>query len=234
MTAVGTQQPRDTATQYGALQFVIESTLKRMQTCMPVKVVAVSNDGGVTPVGTVNVVPLVNQVTGDGQAVPHAVIFNIPYFRLQGGANAIILDPQVDDIGLCVFASRDISAVKADPAAAVANGGANPGSARTYNFADGIYIGGILNGTPTQFVRFTADGLYIVSPELVRVEAPVVEIQASERATIQAPVIELIGQVEHSGGDIDSEGDVLADGVSLHNHVHGGVQSGGNSTDPPT
>ena len=128
MTAVPLQAPRNVASDYAALQFVVDQLLHRMQTAMPVRVMAVTNDGGVDPVGRVDVLPLVNQVSGDGQAIPHATIFNVPYSRLQGGTNAVILDPQVGDIGMCLFASRDISAVKADPQAAANNGGANPGS----------------------------------------------------------------------------------------------------------
>lgn len=225
MTAVPLQKPSDTASQYGALQFVIESILRRVQTAMPVKVMAVTNDGGVEPVGRVDVLPLINQVTGDGTAVPHATIFNVPYSRLQGGTNAVILDPQVGDVGVCVFASRDMSAVKADPQAAVVNGGAQPGSQRTYNFADGIYLGGILNGVPEQFVQFHADGIRVYSPTKV---------------TLEAPLIELKGDVAQSGGDITAtgsytgDGDVVGNEVSLHDHVHGGVVVGGSNTGPPT
>ncbi len=42
-----------------------------------------------------DVLPLVMQQTGDGHAVPHDVIYNVPYIRVQGGKTAIILDPQV-------------------------------------------------------------------------------------------------------------------------------------------
>lgn len=240
MSAVGLQNPRDTASDFAALQFVVEQMLHRMQTAMPVRVMAVTNDGGVAAVGRVDVLPLVKQITGDGVTTPHATIFNVPYCRWQGGTDAVILDPKVGDIGLCVFASRDISSVKADPQAAAASGGATPGSARTYNYADGVYVGGILNGVPEQFVQFYAEGIRVVSPTKVRVEAPVGEVVASERITLQAPTIELKGDVAQSEGDITATGkytgeqDVVGDGISLHDHVHGGVQSGGSSTDPPS
>lgn len=35
------------------------------------------------------------------------------------------------------------------------------------------------------------------------------------------------------GGDIHATGDVTANGISLKNHVHGGVQSGGSTTGAP-
>jgi hypothetical protein len=120
----------------------------------------VSNDGGVSPVGTVDVRPLVHQMAGNRTAVPHGVIYKIPYMRLQGGANAIILDPQVGDIGMCGFCSRDSSTVVATRKAAL------PASLRKYNWSDGLYIGGFLNAVPTQYIRFSDDGIGIVTPEL--------------------------------------------------------------------
>ncbi len=191
MTATSQQQPRDTASSYAVLRFTVLQLLSRMNTAMAVRVMAVTNDGGVAPVGRVDVLPLVDQVTGDGQAVPHATIFNVPYSRLQGGANAVILDPQVGDIGMCLFASRDISAVKADPQAAAnrtPSPGAPPGSARTYNFADGVYMGGILNGVPEQYVQFNDDGITVVSPTKITLDAPVVMAGSINLLTHTHPV----------------------------------------------
>lgn len=246
MTAVPFQQPRNVVSDYASLQFVVEQLLTRMQTAMPVRVMAVTNDGSVAPVGSVDVVPLVNQVTGDGTTVPHATIFKVPYSRLQGGVNAVIMDPEPGDIGICLFASRDISAVKADPQGAAAEGpdgtvkGAPPGSLRTYNFADAVYVGAILNGVPEQFVQFNTDGIRMVSPTKVRVEAPIAEIVADDRITLQAPTIELKGDIAHTDGDIASEGayvgqgNVTGQGTSLHTHHHSGVTTGGGTTGPPT
>ena len=142
------------------LQFVVGQMIAEMQTVALVEVIGVSNDGGVSPVGTVDVRPLVHQMGGNRTAVPHGVIYKIPYMRLQGGANAIILDPQVGDIGMCGFCSRDSSTVVATRKAAL------PASLRKYNWSDGLYIGGFLNAVPTQYIRFSDDGIGIVTPEL--------------------------------------------------------------------
>ena len=60
--------------------------------------------------------PLVNMLDGAGDATEHGTIFGLHYTRLQGGANAIILDPQVDDIGwaavyLCSPAAKFLTGV---------------------------------------------------------------------------------------------------------------------------
>lgn len=174
------------------LQFIISQMLNDMQTISLVEVVAVTNDGGLSPVGTVDVRPLVHQMTGQRTGVPHGTIYKIPYMRLQGGSNAIILDPQVGDIGMCGFCSRDSSTVVATRKAAL------PASLRKYDWADGLYFGGFLNGVPVQYVRFSADGIEITSPTKVRIVAPLTEVE----------------------GDMVVSGDVTAGGISLKTHQH--------------
>jgi len=185
--------------------------LGELATATVVQVVAVTNAGGVEPVGSVDVLPLVRQVTPDGDGVPHGTVFGLPYMRMQGGANAVILDPQVGDIGIAVFASRDISSVKATKAEAL------PGSARTFDYADGLYIGGVLNGVPTQFVQFAAAGITIKSPTKVTIEAPAIELKGPVTGTSTAAFT----------------GDVTGASKSLSTHRHGGVTTGGGQTGVP-
>lgn len=167
---LGQQNPNTMGSKFNADVFLIQSILARISTATLVQVKAVTNDGNVAPVGFVDVLPLVNQVDGLNNATQHGVVYGIPYFRLQGGQNAIILDPQVDDIGIVIFADRDISSVKANKAQS------NPGSRRRFDMADGLYIGGVLNGQPTQYVRFSAGQVELVSPTLVKITAPAVKI----------------------------------------------------------
>ena len=56
------------------LQFVVGQMIAEMQTVALVEVVGVSNNGGLSPVGTVDVRPLVHQMGGNRAAVPHGVI----------------------------------------------------------------------------------------------------------------------------------------------------------------
>ena len=161
------QEPSDTASDYNADVFVINQLLGKLRTCTVVKVLSVTNDGGVSPVGFVDVQPMVNYVNGIGQAAPHGEIFNLPYFRLQGGTNAFIIDPAVGDIGIAVISDRDISSVK--------NTGqiSNPGSLREFDLADGIYIGGILNDAPVNYIQFDSLGnLNIKTALAVNITAP--------------------------------------------------------------
>lgn len=219
----GQRDPTTEGSDWNALRFVVQQALNQIQTMTLVRVVAVSNAGGVEPVGTVDVQPLVNQITGDRVAVPHGVVYGLPYFRLQGGANAIILDPQVGDIGICGFANRDISSVKASKAEA------NPGSFRTFDFADGLYVGGVLNGTPAQYVQFNASGIAVTTPGTVVVNASAATINASTTINGNLTVSGTIG----AGGKISAPSVNIA-GIEFGTHKHTGVATGGSNTGGPT
>lgn len=160
----GAETPGTAAAEYNVLLFVIAQVLaKGLNTIKLVKVLACSNNGGLSAVGTVTVQALVNQVTGNGQAVPHGPLYDVPYFRLQGGPGAVIIDPNVGDIGLCAFSDRDISLVKATKAQA------NPGSDAMFDWADGLYFGGFLNGVPTCYVQVQGTTVNVVAAGVVNV-----------------------------------------------------------------
>ena len=168
--------------EFNAQVFLIKSLISRMATVTLVQVTKVTNTGGIAAAGTVNLQPLINQVDPQFNPSPLPIIFNCPYFRLQGGTNAIIIDPQVGDIGIALFASRDISAVKSMglsgnlPLPAGALNQVNPGSFRQYDLADALYLGGILNGIPNQTVQLTNTGITVTSPNAVTINAPAINL----------------------------------------------------------
>lgn len=131
--------------------FLVQQLIGTIRTVTLVQVQSCSNADTVDAVGTVDVLPLVNMMDGAGKTYQHETIYNVPYFRLQGGKNAIIADPQKGDIGIALFADRDISSVKNSKKQG------NPGSRRRYAFADALYIGGVLNDVPQQYLRFKVD-----------------------------------------------------------------------------
>lgn len=153
----GAMRSPDAWGEYNKIFFTVQQALSKMQTATVVKVISCTNSGGVSPVGMVNVVNMVNQLDAGGNPVEHTTIFNVPYMRIQGGSSAVIIDPAPGDIGICLFASRDISKIKATKKQG------NPGSNRQYSFSDGMYIGGILNGSPSQYIQFAAVGIKLVT-----------------------------------------------------------------------
>ena len=178
----------DGASEISRMRFIIRSALSGVRTAVPVEVMAVSNNGGVSAIGTVTVRPLVNATDGASVAWPHAEIANVPYMRIQGGSNAVILDPQVGDIGIATVCDRDISGVKN------VGGAANPGSTRKHDMSDMVYLMTIIGAAPTQYVQFNSSGISIVSPTAVNITAPTatvtttgnVSVTAGGSATVQA------------------------------------------------
>lgn len=147
----GQQGPGATTDEYNTTVFAFNVLMQNIQTGTLVKVVSCTNDGDVSPIGRVKVQPLVNQLNGDGTGTPHGQLWNALYARAAGGTNAIIMDPQPNDIGFMGFCSRDISGVVA------AMGQANPASKRTFDWADGIFIQEVpLGVTPEQYIAFAA------------------------------------------------------------------------------
>ena len=162
----------DNATDVGRMQFIIRAALSGLRTAIPVKVMSVTNSGGISPIGRVSVQPLVSLVDGSGTVWPHGTIYNVPYMRVQGGANAVIIDPQVGDIGIATVCDRDISGVKAS------GGISAPGSTRKNDMSDMVYLMTIIGAAPTQYVQFNASGITINSPTEVTINAPSINIGA--------------------------------------------------------
>ena len=211
----GQQAPNDANSDFNNVAFLVSQMMKRMDTMKLVQVTAVTG-GGVAPAGTVDVLPLVNQLAGDGSAVPHAIIYGVPYLRIQGGTNAVICDPVAGDVGFLVVADRDITNAQASGAQA------NPASARRFDLADGLYLGmGVSDQTPENYV--------LVSP------TETVVAFGAKTLTLNAAGATLAGDLQVNGkitstGDITSTGGnfkALANNVDLINHFHaGGTFSG--------
>ena len=209
----------DNSSDLGRMNFVMSAAFSGLRTSMPVEVISVTNSGGVSAIGTVSVKPLVQGKDGSGNIVPHGIIYNVPYMRIQGGYNAVILDPQVGDIGLASVCDRDISTVQNSLQESP------PGSSREFDMSDIVYIMTIISATvPTQYVQFNSIGITITSPNKVVINANEVDVNA---ATINSN-----GTWNHTGS-ITSTGDVIAGGKSLINHIHSGVSTGTSDTGKP-
>ncbi|HEK0789601.1 TPA: phage baseplate protein [Proteus mirabilis] len=168
--------PKDMAGGIGTQEMIINSLIGRVATTTVCKVVAIK-PSGTDAVGLLDVIPMVLQVDGAGNTYKNAVIHNVPYFRYQGGANAVIIDPKVGDLGICLVCSRDISKVKRT------KGEAAPDSKRRYDWADSLYIGGILNGAPAQFIHFLESGIDVVSTGVIKMKGTKVVLDAPVETT---------------------------------------------------
>lgn len=206
-----------------ALDFIIERMLKgRVNTAAPVRVDGVQ-PGGTGQAGFVTITPLVAQLDADGNSLAPQPIHNVPYSRLQGGVAAVIVDPVPGDIGWAVFCQRDISSVKAN------RGAANPGSYRTFDQADAIYLGGILQKKPLIWLELTQEG--------------VATLRAPQKVVLDTPLVQVLGRIEQTGqqgqgstftgGLTNSGGKVTSNNIVLEDHLHEDVQPGDGTTGKP-
>ncbi|MCX5617008.1 baseplate assembly protein [Bombella sp. TMW 2.2559] len=183
----------------------IQDHIRKIGPSMLVQVKAVKA-GAASITGMVDVQPMVHQQDKQGKAHPRQIIHNVPYLRIQGGSSALIIDPKPGDIGFIVISGRDHTH------AVTTRQPSPPASFRQFAMQDCVYVGGFLNNGPDQFIQATDSGWRIVTPGTVSIEA---------------------GKVT-ANCDIETSGDVKAGGISLKQHTHGGVQSGGSKTSPPS
>lgn len=229
----GQQQLQTNSSGYNGQDFFVQQMLNTINTAEPVTVTSVSNEGGLAPAGTVTVRPLVNLVDGEGQGHGQSELFQLPYLRIQGGENALVIDPKPGDMGLAVYAMRDTEAVKETRGQAPAN----PGSARAYSKGDGFYLGGFLNALPKRYLMIEDEGLTLDDGEggvitmksgKISITAPAgLEINAPGGITATAPTEKReIPQVEIGTGDasrVTVHGDLKVDGYA---DADGGMSDG--------
>lgn len=142
----------------GAAQdmYIIESLISNIHTMMPVKILSVTvPPDSLAPIGRCEVLPLVQQIDGSNNVYPMGKIINVPYLRVQGGSNAIVIDPQVGDVGLCGFCERDISIVKRTGELSA------PDTRRKYDINSAVYMFTMMSGAPTQYIHFKSSGIDI-------------------------------------------------------------------------
>ena len=140
-----------------AFDFKVGQKIKDISTAIPVIVKGVQA-GGTGVVGYVDVLPLISNVSGSDEAIQPVTLYHLPYFRLQGGKAAIICDPEINDIGLAVFAQVDTSTVKTGTTEPQ-----HPGSKRRHSMSDGWYIGGFLNQAPSVYVELTQNNTVVIN-----------------------------------------------------------------------
>ena len=241
----GQQDFTTDASQYNATDFQMQQALRKINTAEPVRVVSVQ-PGAVGPVGVVSVQPLVNLVTGTGDGMAQSTLYQLPYLRIQGGENAVIVDPKPGDMGLAVYAMRDTEGVKANRD----GNPANPGSARTYSKGDDFYLGGFLNGQPKRYVMVDDTGITLDDGQGGKLELKGGKLTITAPAGIEStsptevhntPALTMGGDGAVAtmnadmqiNGTVTSTGDQVAGSISQMQHTHTGVQTGSGNTGKP-
>lgn len=191
----GFMQFSDGATDVNALDFMARMIAKKsVMVAKIVKVVAVNAASR-----TVDVSPMVDQVTPEGTNIPHGIIHEVPYGYEQAGNCAIKIDPVEGDIGVVVFEDRDITRVKRTWK------NATPQTLRAHNYADALYVRTLIAAAkPEHTVTFNQEnGITVTSSKPVQFNA---DVTVSGKVTVS--------------GDVDAQGDVKAGSISLKDHTH--------------
>lgn len=197
------------------LNFVVKNLISSVRTMTLCKVLAVEFPTDQNIYGTVDLQPLIKRVDIDGNALAMPVIYNTPFLRLQGvGNSAIILNPQSGDIGLAIVSDRDISSVVSTKQES------NPISNRQNSLADSVYIGGILNGKPEQFIEFTDQSIDMTSPNNINLKAKNININA-DNVTITAKTT-INGETDING-NLKVSGNVTGANIIAMNDVSDSV-----------
>lgn len=188
-----------------------------------IELVEVTAIRGTAPNLVVDVMPLVTRTDPSGATIQNSEIFNVPVFRLQRGASAIIMNPVPGDIGMIAICDRDNSIARANRKQSV------PGSKRMHSKSDALYLGGFLNQAPTQYVEFADNKINIVAPNGVNITTPDMYVSGNIRAG---------GDITDNVGTQSASLKTLRDKYDQHKHQVQNVQSGSStitstSTDKP-
>lgn len=215
-------------------EYIIGRLIRQIHTADLVKVLAVYPTAGT--VGFVDVQPLVQQQTTNSVVLDQAPMYRLPYLRMQGGVSAIIIDPVVGDLGVAVFAARDITA------AVNVRGEAPAPTNRAYDAGDGLYLGGFLNADPTQWFKFLPDaaGIELVTPGDLTIRADgdmTAQVGGNLSVTVGGTVTVSAASTTW-GGPVTFTDPITAPqatigGIAFTTHRHGGVQTGSGTSGTP-
>lgn len=156
----------------------------------------------------------------NGENIAQDFLYNVPVRFGGGGGFASSLPLAQGDTGWLIFCDRDLSAFKATRAVSPCNTNRMHAQEDAFFLPDAMQTAQIADGDASKAVFQTLDG--------------------SVKVSVSASGLEVVGNLNVTGdisatGNITATGtvtgtvDVVGGGISLKNHVHGGV-TGGNST----
>lgn len=230
----------------GSLETTVRTALQASQanvwTALP-GVVQSFDANAVTAVVQPAIKAYVTKPDGSKEAVNLPLLLDCPVVFPRGGGCTLTFPVKPGDECLVVFSSRCIDAWWQ-------SGGVQlPMESRMHDLSDGFVLVGPMSqakkisNVSTSAVQLRSDdGVAFVE---IDPGSKNVSLKTSSLVSIEAPNIYLTGNVTVTGtvtqsggntamtGNVSVNGDVSANGISLTQHKHGGVQSGGSTTSPP-
>lgn len=188
-------RPEESASGPRQFKAIFRNMLGKAHTLNLVEVVGVKASG-VEEVGTVDIRPMTLMIDAENTVIERGTIYNVPFFRLQSGSNAVIVDPKVGDIGLGLFCERDISTVVRTKAKSA------PSTKRQFDLNDAVYLGSYLSSAPSQYIYFKDSGMDIKTTGDVNING--LKIGADGKLTLANGVVvdsHTHGNVQNGNGN---------------------------------
>lgn len=204
--------PADQDSLVGTLRLAFRKMLMGVDGMLPARVIAYSR----SPNNVATVQPMVMIGDTGGNKMSRAQIENIPVLTLGGGGFLMSFNIKPGDLGWIMASDRDISlfmqGLREDW----------PNTKRIKSFSDGLFIPDAMRGwalageDDENVVLQSTDGSIKIS-----VGENFIKLKHPTQVIAETPLLSV------------PNGDVVASGVSLVNHPHGGVQSGNATSGPP-
>ena len=228
--------------EYDAIQSGIKSNQAALWTALP-GIIQSFNVGAVTAEVQPAIMGIVAEPDGSNKAVKLPLLLDCPVVFPRGGGCTLTFPINPGDECLVIFSARCIDAWWQ-------SGGIQfPMELRMHDLSDGFVMVGpmsqakkIGNISTTAVQLRSDDGAAFVE---INPSSKNVNIKTSGDTTIVSPTVKITGDVIITGnltqgggdssmtGNVSVNGDVSANGISLSQHKHGGVQSGGGTTSTP-
>lgn len=175
----GFANPYSSTSQFNANDFQIKQAIRKINTAFLACIESCTSQG-VEGSGHVSATPLTTQIDGLGNAIPATELLHLPFYRLQQGIGAVILDPVPGDIGVFVSCKSDISNIDKDTKAPQ-----RPGSFREFDQSDSVMVGTIHTQAPQVYIHIKQDKTILIhAPQGLKIETDAdVEIVAKGNLT---------------------------------------------------
>lgn len=233
--------------QIDAINSAVSASRADMWTALP-GIIQSFNGEAVTAVVQPAITGVVLQPDGSNQAVKLPLLLDCPVVFPRGGGCTLTFPVKPGDECLVIFASRCIDAWWQSGGVQV------PMEMRMHDLSDGFVLVGPMsqpnkiNNISAESVQLRSDdgaAFFEINPSShdiaittsgnISISGKSIVMQA-DSVTIDTPITTISGGLQSGGSKgtgAEFRGDVIADGISLKNHIHGGVQSGGSNTTPP-
>ena len=229
------RNPTGDNTLVGMISLALKKHTQNTDDMLPARVIAYDR-----ATNRAKVQPLIMMVNTKNERIERGQIASIPVLQLGGGGFVLSFPINTGDLGWIKASDRDLSLFKKEYSASA------PNTTRKHSFEDSLFIpdtmmhGVTINGedSANAVLQNTAGTVRIaIFGNKVKITAPQIVLD-SPLTTITGQLVSgtngAYTQTATFNGTITTTGDVIAQTVSLHGHIHSGVQTGGGSTGVPT